>query len=272
MVDEKDKLSEALRKAQEERDKNSKKAAPSPPPPPISKYVADVPKSPEAAREGIDARLVAYTDPRSPVADQYRNLMTHLLSLPEAPTLKTLVITSSSLHEGKTITAINLAIVLSQNLGRKVLIIDCNLRRPAIDSYLGLSARGGLSNVLTGTATTDEVIIETGIHNLFCICAGEVEASPTELLSSPKLKETLDNSKNRFDYIILDTPAVIPYADPKIISKVCDGVLLVVKAERTRREVISRTESLLKAVGTKLLGITLTNIQYHIPEYIHKHL
>ncbi len=271
-MDEKNKLSEALRKAHEERDKNSKKAAP-PSLPPVTEYVAPtVPKRPEAAREGIDARLVAYADPRSRVADQYRNLMTQLLSLPEAAALKTLVITSSSLHEGKTITALNLAIVLSQNLGRKVLIIDCNLRRPALDSYLGLSTQKGLSDVLAGTATTDEVIIETGIHNLFCICAGEVEASPTELLSSPKLKETLDNLKKRFDYIILDTPAVIPYADPRIISKVCDGVLLVVKAERTRREVISRTESLLKAVGAKLLGITLTNIQYHIPEYIHKHL
>jgi capsular exopolysaccharide synthesis family protein len=269
MVNEKDKLSEALRKAQEEREKNAKKAAP----PLDSEYIAPiVPKKPEAAKEGIDARLVAYTDPKSPVAEQYRNLTTHLLSLPDAATLKIFAITSSSLQEGKTITALNLAIVLAQDLEKKVLVVDCNLRRPACDLYLGITTQKGLGDILAKTALVDEVVIETGIHNLFCICAGQTEVSPTELLSSQKMEDTLTSLRNRFDYIILDTPAVIPYADPRIISKVSDGVLLVVKAEKTRREVINRTESLLKEVGAKVLGVTLTNIQYHIPEYIHKHL
>lgn len=266
---ERDKFNEALKRAQEEFERKSEKAVP----PLNGKYVAPIiPQKAEAERNGIDARLIAYTDPKSPVAEQYRSLATHILSAPGAKELKVLAITSSSIKEGKTLTALNLAVVLAQDLEKRVLIVDCNFRRPAVDLYLNVISQTGLSDALAGTISVKKVVMETHIERMFCIYAGKTEISPTELLSSSKMGETLAILKENFDYIILDTPAVIPYADPRLISKVSDGVLLIVKAEKTRREVVSRAESFLKEVGAKIIGVVLTNIQYHIPEYIHKHL
>ncbi|MFH1855677.1 MAG: CpsD/CapB family tyrosine-protein kinase [Candidatus Omnitrophota bacterium] len=269
MQENKDKLSEALKRAQTEREQIYKKAAS----PLNGKYVApSVPKKAEAARNGVDSRLVAYTDANSPVAEQYRSLMTYVLSMPNADLLKVIAITSSSPGEGKTITALNFAIVLSRNLGKKVLVIDGNFRKPTVDLYLNINAEKGFSEVLAGISEVSEVIKETSIPNLFCIASGQIEINPVELLGSPKVANVLSKIKNRFDYIIIDTPAVIPYADARLISKISDGVILTIKAEKTSREVINRSEFLLKEAGAKLLGAVLTNIQYHIPEYIHKYL
>lgn len=268
-MDNKDKLSEALKRAQQECEQNSKKAEP------IlnGKYIAPIaPKKLEAEGIGIDARLVSYADPKSPVAEQYRGTMTHMMALPNISNIKIIMITSSSSQEGKTITAINSAIVLAQDLGKKVLIIDANFRKPAVDSYLNIPADKGFSDLLADKADLNEIVFETPVNNLFCICAGHTEINPVELLNHAKIENILTKLKTRFDYIIIDTPAVIPCADASIIGKIADGVILVIKAEKTRREVISRSETLLKEVGAKVLGVVLTNIQYHIPEYIHKHL
>lgn len=267
-MDEKDRLSDALKKAQQEREQNSKKADAF-----YTKYIPPViPRRMEAQKSGIDCRLVSYANPKSTVAEQYRTTVTHILALSNISNLKVIMVTSSSLQEGKTITALNLAIIMACEVGKKVLVIDGNFRNPAVDSYLNIPADKGLSDLLADKADLNEVIFESGISNLFCICAGSTEINAVELLNSAKTENVLTKLKPQFDYIIIDTPAVIPYAEPRIIGKMSDGVILVVKAERTCREVVSRSQALLREVGAKLLGVVLTNIQYHIPEYIHKHL
>ena len=145
------------------------------------------------------------------------------------------------------------------------------MRKPGVDSLLGIRSDKGLSDVLSGRVQVRDALVKTDIANLVVLPAGQISASPNELLSSDKMKAILVELRPQFEVIILDTPAVIPYADPRILSKIVDGVIIVVKAGKTRREVVTRAESILKSVGANIMGYVLTGIEYHIPEYIHRH-
>lgn len=221
---------------------------------------------------GIDKRIVAYYNSASQAAEQFRVLRTHIFSAETAGTLKAVAVTSSTHNEGKSVASINLAVVIAQNSERPALLIDCNLRKPSIDLLLGLGNEKGLADVLTGRRRLDDVIVSTDIHNLVVVPAGQTSTNPAELLGSQNMKSLLAEARQKFDYVILDTPAVIPYSDPRIIGPLVDGVVIVVRAGKTRREVVSNAESILKDVGAKILGFVLTGIEYYIPEYIHRHL
>lgn len=273
------KISEAIKKAAEEKEKVLEKE-PIPLPPP-----AEAPPLPyetgaeRIIKAGVDRKIVAYYNPRDPIAEQFRALRTHIFS-PETKglfagqvsSLKTIAITSSSHQEGKTLAAVNLAVVIAQDTEKPVLLVDCNLRKPSVDIFLGLHSDKGLSDVLTGNAQLSDALVSTDIKNLTVLPAGHIPANPAELLSSQKMKNLLTELKAQFDHIILDMPPVIPYADPRILGPLADGVVMVIRTGKTRREAVLRAEETLKKVGAKVLGYVLTGIEYHIPEYIHRHL
>ena len=137
---------------------------------------------------------------------------------------------------------------------------------------MGISSEKGLGDLLSGKTGIPDVTAASDIKNLFLIPAGHSYGNPTELLSSQKMKDVLFELKGKYDRIILDTPAVIPFSDPRILSHIVDGTVLVIRAGKTRREVVARAESILKSVGANILGYVLTGVEYHIPEYIHRHL
>jgi len=265
------KINDAIKKIVEEK-KNAFKKEPLPalrgPTPFIPKATA--PK--RITKDGIDQMIVAYYNPKDPIVEQFRALRTYIYSIELDGNLKTLAITSSSHQEGKSISAVNLSVVIAQDSKRSVLIIDCNLRKPAVDILLGLNIQKGLSDILTGNAQINDTLIITNIKNLTVLPAGRSVSNPTELLGSQKIKDLLTELRVRFDYIILDTPPVVPYADTRILGPLVDGVIIVVRTGKTRREVVLRTEETLKSTNTKLLGYILTDIKYYIPEYIHRHL
>jgi len=272
------KINEALKKAAEEKEKSLRKedAAPliTPPPSesPIPTYkVVDIPEGKFHAN-GVDHKIVAYFNPKDPIVEQFRALRTHIYSSEAAGSLKTIIITSSRSQEGKTLVAVNLSIVIAQDLEKPTLLIDCNLRKPCVDLYLGLKSDKGLSDVLSGVAQLNDVLINTDVKNLTVLPAGQIPMNPGELLGSQKMKDLMAQLKAKFNYIILDAPPVIPYADPRILGPLADGFIIVARTGVTRREAITRAESILKSVNCNILGYVLTGIEYHIPEYIHRHL
>jgi capsular exopolysaccharide synthesis family protein len=210
----------------------------------------------------------------SPVAEQYRMLRTNLLALNTKRPIKAVVITSAINNEGKSISAANLAISMAQDLNKKkILLVDADLRKSKIHKYLGLNPEIGLSDILSdGNDAQDALITIKGIENLTIMPAGKAPKNPAELLGSLKFRNLLSQLKEKFDYIILDTPPVIPVTDAGIVGSEVDGVVMVIQAGRTQKGVIAHGEGLLRQANAKLLGYIVTNIQYHVPAYIYRYL
>lgn len=272
------KIGEAIKKAAEEKEKaleKEKETAPAVPSPPeaipLPAYETGVVE--KKIKVGVDHKIVAYYDPKNPIAEQFRALRTHIYSIETGGNLnlRLIAITSSSYQEGKSIVAVNLSVVIAQESEKPVLLIDCNLKKPSVDIFLGLHTDRGLSDVLAGNVRISDALTNTDVKNLTVLPAGQVPINPADL-GSQKMKDLLTELKAQFDRIILDTPPVIPYADPRILGPLVDGVVMVVRAGKTRREAVLRAEDTLKKVGAKILGYVLTGIEYYIPEYIHRHL
>ncbi|MFH1190869.1 MAG: CpsD/CapB family tyrosine-protein kinase [Candidatus Omnitrophota bacterium] len=221
----------------------------------------------------IDPRIAAFYEPESPITEQYRTLRTNLLALNIIKPPKTIIITSSTHSEGKTITSINLAISMAHDMDKKsILLVDADLRRSKIGSYLGVNAELGLSDLLTNDTKLDDALLSIGIDNLTILPAGKKPKNPAELLGSLKMKKLLSLVKDKYDYVIFDTPPIIPVTDAGILGPQTDGVVMVIQAGRTQKAVVHRSQQLLKQAQAKLLGCILTNIQYHIPAYIYRYL
>lgn len=221
----------------------------------------------------IDPRIVSFHDPTSAVAEQYRILRTNIQAINSKTPIKAITVTSSIHGEGKTITAINLAISMAHDLSKKnILLVDADLRRARVSRYLGFDAETGLADLISNGANVDETLLNIGIDNLTILPAGKVPKNPAELLGSMKMKNLINLFKSKYDYIILDTPPVIHVTDAGLVGAQTDGVIMVIQAERTQKGVVEHGESLLKQAQAKLLGYILTNIQYHIPAYIYRYL
>lgn len=221
---------------------------------------------------GIDPRIITYHDPKSSIAENYRTIFSHLKTSLDKQEVKIIAVTSASNSEGKSIVALNLSLVMARDFGKKILVLDGNLRRPMVDELINLNAKEGLSGILSKGLKYKDVLITSKIDNLYFITAGSNDVNPVELLSSKKMPEFLKEIRESFDCVIIDTPAVMPYADSKIVSSLVDGVILTVRAHKTRREVINRTQILLEDLGVKILGFILTDTEYYIPDFIYRHL
>ncbi len=198
-------------------------------------------------------------DSRSSVAEAYRVLRTSvLLSSADHPP-KTVLVTSGQPGEGKTTTTVNTAISLSQ-LGSSVLIIDCDLRKPSVHKVLGIEPGRGISSYLSGHCEIDSLIRKLPLPNLSAITCGLIPPNPAELISSPKMKALLEVLAERYDHILIDSPPLIKVTDPVILSTMVDGVILVVHGGKSTREVVRRARQELAAVGAKMFGVVLNNV------------
>lgn len=221
----------------------------------------------------INPHIVTHFYPKSPISEQYRRLRENVKILRIQNKIKTLAITSSVLDEGKSITALNLAVSMTKDIDcGNVLLIDCDLRRGSIDASLALKSKVGLSEYLLLNADVDNILFKTKINKLTIIPKGKIAESPVELLASAKMKDLLEKLKKRFDFIILDTPPVIPVADAGIISAQADGVIMVVRAGKTQRGIVKHAQELLNQAKANLLGYVLAHVEYHIPEYLYRYV
>jgi capsular exopolysaccharide synthesis family protein len=171
---------------------------------------------------------------------------------------RSIIVTSAAAGDGKTVTAFNLALAMAQEYHRRVLLIDADLRHPSVHKLTGLPERPGLSDVLAGTATLDEVMVSLSEYRLTVIPAGSPVDRPIELLGSAEMRRVVDLLRPQFDRIVFDTPPAAPLADVGVLAPLADGVLLVVRAGRTQRPAIDR--ALEDIEPSRLLGLVLNDV------------
>ncbi|MCI2253116.1 CpsD/CapB family tyrosine-protein kinase [Domibacillus sp. PGB-M46] len=212
------------------------------------------PAAPGAAKR----KLITNTDPKSPISEQYRTIRTNILFSSVDETLRTMLVTSTSPGEGKSTTVANLAVVFA-NQGKKVLIIDADMRKPTMHYTFGLQNTVGLTNVLTNQATLQEACVQTNVENLSALPSGPIPPNPAELLGSFAMKEFLAKAQENFDYIFFDTPPVLAVTDAQVLANQCDGTVLVINSGKTEVEGAQKAKDLLQSAKAKLLGVVLNN-------------
>jgi len=216
-------------------------------------------KNPENEKKIKEIELANYLDPESMYAENYRNIRTSiLLSTPDQPP-QVMTVTSAMPQEGKTATVVNLAISFT-NLGKKVLVIDGDLRKPRVHKIFRAKNTIGLSSLLVGRNKLNEVIFNSEIHNLFFMPSGPVPPNPTELLNAKAMQDLLLYVKEHFDFIFLDSPPLMGIMDPVIIGNHSDGVLLITWGGKTHIKVIEKARDELNKYNIRLLGVVLNKV------------
>nr|MDA8387532.1 polysaccharide biosynthesis tyrosine autokinase [Nitrospiraceae bacterium] len=187
----------------------------------------------------------------------------------DADSLNTIMITSSQIGEGKTLTAVNLAAAIAGEIDHTVLLVDADLRNPTVHKYLGMEPGGGLSDYLKGGVKLGDVLIKTGIGKLVVLPAGNPPDNPSELLSSDRMKALVKELKDRYKdrYIIFDSSPLLVTADPISLAGYMDGVLLVVQSARTTPKAARKALSLLK--GCRVLGSVFNNVPGYLAGHIY---
>ena len=210
--------------------------------------------------------LITYGHPKSMLSEAYRSIRTSiLLSSSEKPPKK-IAITSPNPAEGKTTTAINTSIALSQT-GARVLIIDADLRKPRLHKIFNHENGLGLSNFLSGNGTLGCIIKKSEVPNLFYIPSGPIPPNPSELLGSNLFKSMMQALGAQFDHIMVDSPPVLGFADAIILSTSVDGVILTVIGGKTPRETLQRAKEVLQQVNTKILGVVINRVDIRRSDY-----
>jgi protein-tyrosine kinase len=217
----------------------------------------------------VDKHVVTLTDPFSHAAEQYKKLRARILRATNQNHHNTIMITSSDMGEGKSLTSINLAVALSSEIDHTVLLVDSDLRNPSVHRYFGIEEPRGLSDYLKGEADLPELLIKTGIGRLVILPGGAPTDSSAELLSSERMKTLVQEIKNRYKdrYIIFDTSPLLVIADALALASYVDDILFVIQEGRTAQEKVARAISLLK--GCSILGVVFNNAQQSISKDVH---
>ncbi|WP_214816771.1 CpsD/CapB family tyrosine-protein kinase [Exiguobacterium sp. s59] len=214
-----------------------------------------LPKTQDKVRE-TKRSLITLVNPQSPIAEQYRTIRTNLQFTSLGADLQTIVVTSASPGEGKSTTASNLAIVYAQ-LGKRVLLVDCDMRKPTAHFTFQLPGQLGLSTVLAKRTTLERSIQSTQVPKLFMLPAGPIPPNPSELLASPMMKRVLEEIKQSYDMIILDAPPIMQVADSRIVASEADGTILVIGCDNSNRDYVLKAKEQLELSGANILGLVM---------------
>lgn len=203
----------------------------------------------------LDRHLVSLTAPGSFAAEQYQGLRLTIERLARARDVKVIAVSSPAAGDGKTVTSVNLAGALARGSDERVLLIDADLRRPSVSALLGLAdSECGLADVLTNPKVAlDDLLKGTTLPNLMVLPAGTPRGGVSEILRSSRLEELLRDVRQRYAYVVIDTPPLLPVFDSALLAKIVDGVLLVVSANQTPRKLLGEALNMLDA--PKVLGI-----------------
>lgn len=192
--------------------------------------------------------------------EAYRSLRTNVsFALADTEGCKVIMITSALQGEGKSITALNLSIALGQT-DQKILLIDCDLRRPRLARLMNAASPVGLSNLLMDLKKLDNAIVSNEEHGIDLIFAGDIPPNPAELLSSKRMSNLLTILRERYDYVIIDSPPVDLVVDAVALSSQCDGVLFVVRAKRTERGAVICGMEQLEYAGANVIGFVFNGM------------
>lgn len=208
--------------------------------------------------EGLN--LIAHNDLKNPATEAYRLIRTSIQFAQAGKELKTLAFTSCMPNEGKSMTIANLAVVLTQ-AGKSVLLLDCDMRNPTVHKNFNLSNKVGLSSCISmGTALSDAVQ-KTSIEGLYALTGGVIPPNPSELLGSEQMKNVLQRAKEQYDYVLIDTPPVMPVTDALIVSRFVDGMILVIASAEVKVEMARDVKKQLQHAGANILGVVLNKVR-----------
>lgn len=205
-------------------------------------------------------------NPKSQATEAFRTLRTNIQFSSLDKEIKTIVLTSSQPSEGKSTIISNLAITFAQN-NKKVLLIDCDLRKPTIHKKLDLSNLDGLTSLLMGEKKLDECIKFTTINNFYALPSGPIPPNPAELLGSKKMKSLLIELSEMFDIILLDAPPALAVTDAQILSALCDGVVFVTSFGQAEKHAVVRSKELIDKVGGRILGVVMNKVPSKSKKY-----
>jgi exopolysaccharide/PEP-CTERM locus tyrosine autokinase len=216
----------------------------------------------------VNPHIVSIANPYTVAAEEYRKLRAKILQITDKDFLNTIMITSSQSGEGKTITAINLAVAIAREFDHTVLLVDADLRKPSIHTYLGIEPKLGLSDYLESRAELPDIMIKTGIGKLILLPAGKPPERPAELISSDRMRILMRELKFRYRdrYIIIDSSPLLMTADALSLCDYMDGIIFVVHAAQTSQKMVTRAASLLK--GYNVLGTIFNDV----PKYLAQNL
>ncbi len=227
--------------------------------------------NPQDGHAGVE--LMSLKHPDSLSSEYYRTIRTSIMFSAAGRPMKCIAVTSTMAQEGKTSVVSNLAISFSQ-LNQKVLLIEADLRRPRLHQIFKVRRIKGMSNYLAGQAPLIEAAQATSIENIWVLPCGPLPPNPAELLNSPKMKDLIDEAKQIFDIILIDTPPLLAVVDPVIVAAVADGVALVVQANKTARKPFVRAVEELKKSNARIIGVILNDIRmtkkdFYYRDYYH---
>ena len=208
--------------------------------------------------EGLN--LITQNDPKNPAAEAYRVIRTSIQFAQAGKELKTIALTSCTPNEGKSTTIANLAVVLTQ-AGKSVLLIDCDMRNPTVHKNFNLSNKVGLSSCISMGTPLAEAVQATKIENLHALTAGVIPPNPSELLASEKMKALVEEAGESYDYVLIDTPPVLPVTDALIVSRVVDGMILVIASGEVKVEMARDVKAQLVHAGANILGVVLNKVR-----------
>lgn len=197
-------------------------------------------------------------NPHSPIAEQYKTIRTNLQFSSVDGDLKSILLTSAGPSEGKSSTTANLAIVFAQQ-GKRVLLIDADMRKPTLHYTFRLDNRKGLSSVLVGEATLEEAVTPSEVPGLELLSCGPLPPNPSELLGSKSMEALHAEATSQYDLVIFDTPPVLAVTDAQILANMCDGAIMVVRSNQTEYEEAIKAKELLTVGKAKLLGAVLND-------------
>ncbi len=227
-----------------------------------------------AANEPKSIELITHFAPKASISENYRSIRTTLLLSAADSKLRNFVVTSALPQEGKTATLSNLAVTFAQT-GKRVLIVDADLRKPRQHKIFGIKNLNGLTNFLSAPTEIRLLVKPTGIPDLYLVNAGPVPPNPVDLLGSEKMGALIDNLKQYFDYILFDSPPLLPVSDAVVLGPKVDGVIIVAWGGKTSRDALRRAKEKLDTHQIKCAGVIINNISldehdyYYMKQYYH---
>lgn len=216
-------------------------------------------------QDAVKKPLLTQASPQSPRAESYRQLRTNLQFANVSGHARSIVITSSLPGEGKSTTATNLAISLSQ-AGQTVCLIDADLRRPMVGEYLGLERNAGLTTALVGSADVNDLLQQWGSGSLYVLTSGRIPPNPSELLGSAEMGDLIRRLEQVFDAVIIDTPPLLPVTDAAVLAQHVGGVVVVVGSQKLKQQDLAKSLNALQMVGGNVLGVVLNGLPAKGPE------
>jgi capsular exopolysaccharide synthesis family protein len=215
-------------------------------------------------------KLETSTNPKSIVAEQFRTIRENIKFAMKEKKLGTLLVTSASMGEGKSTIAANIAISFAQE-GKKILLVDADLRKPTMHYTFNTLITPGITNHLMSQWSIEEIVKDSGIKGLSLITCGQIPSNPSELLGSNVMDAFIESIKLRYDLIIFDAPPVLSVADAQILSSKCDATIIVISSGATEKGDVVKAKEALQASNANILGIILNNFKIEKDHYYYQY-